>query len=265
MTDPTPHDEIEQSLELALPISLIATPRHLLKTCTQDNRIEDVIDATEEEDYDYVPVTMGNRQDEVIGVLSTKPHRMGSVSDELDPLSEPLLIGGDASILDFVRVAHSRPCRLVLAGTRISGLVTLSDLQKLPARAAFFGLMTDLELVLQEAIRAAFEPTEWKRILNETRLEALGRNIDRATEGGVLIHDEVLYTELCDKLDIVRKLMPDVKLTKPEKKRLVELRNKLCHANLLAESETSAQEACQAVRDALSLRQSLRCPPSSAE
>ena len=262
MTDPHP-DEILHSFELALPIALISTPRHLLKTCTPDDRIEAVIADTREEDYDYVPVTLGASQDEVIGVVRTKPHRVGSVKEQFDRLSEPLLIGGDASILEFVRVAGSQPYRLVLAGTRICGLVTLSDLQKLPARAALFGLMTDLELVLQETISRRFKPPEWKLQLNETRLCALRANIDRATSGGVLIHDEILYTELCDKLDIVRKVR-DVKLTKKEKTRMVELRNKLAHANVFAESEESAQEACQAVRDALSLRRSLQGLPFSA-
>ncbi|MCY3838337.1 MAG: CBS domain-containing protein, partial [Gammaproteobacteria bacterium] len=217
MTDPHP-DEILHSFELALPIALISTPRHQLKTCTPDDRIEDVIAETREEDYDYVPVILGASQDEVIGVLRTKPHRVGSVREEFDPLSEPLLIGGDASILEFVRVAGSQPYRLVLAGARICGLVTLSDMQKLPARAALFGLMTDLELVLQETISRRFEPPKWKRQLNEARLDALRGNINRATSGGVLIHDEILYTELCDKLDIVRK-MPDVRLTLKEQKR----------------------------------------------
>ena len=168
-----------------------------------------------------------------------------------------MLIGGGASILDFVRVAHERPYRLVLSGTRISGLVTVSDLQKLPARAALFGLLTDLELVLQETIREAFDPPEWKRKLSETRLEALDRKIDGAATGGVLIHDELLYTELCDKLDIVRKSL-DVELSKKKKRRLVELRDKLAHASMFAESEPSALLACQAVRDALALRTSLR-------
>ena len=161
---------------------------------------------TRESDYDYVPVTRGEHQDEIIGVLKTKPDRTGHVRDELEPLSELLLIGGDASILDFVRQADKHPYRLVLAGTRICGLVTLSDLQKLPARAALFGLMTDLELVLQETISRAFDPPQWRQILSESRRENLRRKISEATQGGVLINDEVLYTELCDKLDIAREL-----------------------------------------------------------
>ena len=248
--------EFLQSLQDALPITLISTPRPDLTTCHEGDRVEDVIRKTHEADYDYVPVTRREHQDEIIGVLKTKPDRTGNVQDELEPLSEPLLIGGDASILDFVRQADKHPYRLVLAGTRICGLVTLSDLQKLPARAALFGLMTDLELLLQETIRRAFDPPQWQQILNESRRENLRRKIFEAAQGGVLINDEVLYTELCDKLDIVTEL-PDVTLPRKQKKRLVKLRDQLAHANEFAASEKSALRACEAARDALTLRKSL--------
>ena len=245
-----------QSLENAFPITMISTPRCVLTTCSQVDRVEDVIRDTRKADYDHVPVTLGEHDDEVVGVLRTKPCRTGHVRDELEPLSEPLLIGGDASILDFVRQAHKQPCRLVLAGNRISGLVTLSDLQKLAARAALFGLMTDLELLLQETIKRSFDPSQWKQILTDRRRGNLRRKIGEAERGRVFIDDEILYTELCDKLDIVREL-PNLRLSLRQKKRLVNLRDQLAHANNFAASEKAALDACQAVRDALALRQCL--------
>ena len=239
-----------------MPITLISTPRYALTTCSEGDRVEDVIREIREADYDYVPVAQREDPYEIVGVLKTKPDRTGTVKNVIEPLSEPLLIGGDASILDFARQADTQPYRLVVSGTRIDGLVTVSDLQKLPARAALFGLMTDLELLLQETIRRAFDPSQWRQMLNETRRQHLRRNITEATKGGVLINDEVLYTELCDKLDIVTKL-PDVTLPRKQKKRLVELRDRLAHANEFAASEKSALRACETVRDALELRQSL--------
>ena len=248
--------EFLKSFQDALPITLISTPRCALTTYSEGDRVEDVIRETREADYDYIPVTQREDQYEIVGVLKTKPDRTGNVEDVLEPLSEPLLIGGDASILDFARQVDTQPYRLVVSGTRIDGLVTVSDLQKLPARAALFGLMTDLELLLQETIKRAFDPPQWQQILNETRRQNLRRNITEATKGGVLINDEVLYTELCDKLDIVTEL-PDVTLPRKQKKRLVKLRDQLAHANEFAASEKSALLACEAVRDALALRKSL--------
>lgn len=246
-------DDVLGSFVGALPVVLISTPRQALTTCHPEDRVEDVIRHTQDDDYDYVPVV---RNGQFVGVLRTKPPRTGCVQEALDPLAEPLLIGGDAGILDFVRQADSQPYRLVLGGTRISGLVTLSDLQKLPARAALFGLVTDLELALQETIRRAFKPSEWKDILTDGRRGELQKKIRGATKGRVLINDEILYTELCDKLDIIRTL-PSVPLSSNQKERLVNLRHQLAHANEFADSMSSALATCKAVQDALSLRQSI--------
>ena len=48
------------------------------------------------------------------------------------------------------------PCRLVVSGTGIVGLVTLSDLQKLPVRAVLLALLTGLEISMSEAIEQVF-------------------------------------------------------------------------------------------------------------
>jgi hypothetical protein len=62
----------------------------------------------------------------------------GRVYEKMRHLSEANLIGADASILAFVRDADRHKCRLVVSGCEISGLVSLSDLQRLPVRAALF-------------------------------------------------------------------------------------------------------------------------------
>ncbi|WP_287209273.1 hypothetical protein, partial [Mesorhizobium sp.] len=62
----------------------------------------------------------------------------GKISESVIPLSEETLVGADASILDFIRDADQRPCRLVVSGRQIEGLVSISDMQKLPVRAALF-------------------------------------------------------------------------------------------------------------------------------
>ena len=70
---------------------------------------------------------------------------LGLVSDVMRPLSEGNLLGADASILTFIRYADHQKCRLIVSGHEISGLVCLSDLQRLPVRAALFGLVTCLK------------------------------------------------------------------------------------------------------------------------
>ncbi|MGO4843671.1 hypothetical protein AB4144_66485, partial [Rhizobiaceae sp. 2RAB30] len=72
--------------------------------------------------------------------------------EKYEALREAHLIGADASILSFVKEADTRPFRLLVSERGIVGLVSLSDLQKLPVRAALFGLVTGLEMAMTDAI-----------------------------------------------------------------------------------------------------------------
>ncbi|MBV5269366.1 MAG: hypothetical protein JZU55_04890, partial [Afipia sp.] len=72
------------------------------------------------------------------------------------PITEADLIGADAGILDFIRQADFSKFRFLVTGTEISGLVSLSDLQRLPVRAALFGVITHLEMVMTEVIRVKY-------------------------------------------------------------------------------------------------------------
>jgi hypothetical protein len=100
--------------------------------------------------------------------LDEKREPEGTVRDHAKSLSEENLIGADAGILTFVRDADSRPCRLVVAGTEIIGLVSLSDLQRLSVRPVLFMLITHLELLMTDVIRAEFEASsEWKDRLSD--------------------------------------------------------------------------------------------------
>src|SRR5262249_61336057 len=93
-------------------------------------------------------------------------------------LSDDNLIGDNASILDFIMGADSRPCRLLVAGTQISGLVSLSDLQRLPVRATLFALITGLEIIMAEAIRHRYPaPEYWMAFLSDGRTEKIMEQI----------------------------------------------------------------------------------------
>ena len=75
---------------------------------------------------------------------------MEAIGDDFVPFSEDIVIGADASIIDFVTTADERQTRLVVSGDRVAGLVSLSDLQQLPVRAALFTLITRLEIAMAQ-------------------------------------------------------------------------------------------------------------------
>jgi CBS domain len=119
-----------------------APSRAALKTCRPDENVSDVVERNVE-GFDFLPVVemSSGSNEKIVGLLSTKAISLNSqkadkVGSIFRPLSEELVIGADSSILEFVSDADSKPCRLVVSGARIEGLVSLSDLQKLPVRAA---------------------------------------------------------------------------------------------------------------------------------
>jgi hypothetical protein len=170
-----------ETLHKGLTVGLIATKRTDFVTCAEDEALETVVERTRRQRFDYLPVTehtagVANTYGRIVGLIEIASLMNGAtaaglIRDWMQRLSDENLIGADASILTFVRDADRQRCRLMVAGHEISGLVSLADLQRLPVRAALFGLITYLEIVMARAIRKEFDSTEgWlERITNGRR------------------------------------------------------------------------------------------------
>ena len=152
---------IFEAVHTGLTVQLIATPRAQLMTCKADEAASLVLQRNTER-YDHLPVLdLAAGEERIVGLFNASiffkaPIPDDQVRNHMLPLAEEYLIGADASILDFVIDADSKPCRLVLAGARIAGLISLSDLQRLPVRAALFVLITGFEIAMTEAIRRRY-------------------------------------------------------------------------------------------------------------
>jgi hypothetical protein len=175
-----------KAFENGLAVSLIATPRDKIRTCHVDEDLATVVAANRADRFDFLPVIapQGDPSDRIIGLIdlesfmSANATLEGAVRDHMRALSEENLIGADAGILAFVRDADQHRLRLIVSDREISGLVSLSDLQKLPARAALFAIVTQLEMVMADAIRQKFQGSEgWlDRLPVATARKAAGRN-----------------------------------------------------------------------------------------
>lgn len=147
-------DAILSHLERSMPVRLIAT----LGTFTAayvDEPISDAIARADESRFDYLPV-QASASGAVVGLFKRREAHTGAtglVRDHMEPLGAGNLIAIDAPLLQFVMTADTNPCRLVLDDTEIRGLVTLSDIQRLPVRTALFGLFIHLELLLTDRLR----------------------------------------------------------------------------------------------------------------
>jgi hypothetical protein len=175
-------------------------------------------------------------------------------------LSEENLIGADASILDFLLDADQRPCRLVISGARIVGLVSISDLQRLPVRAALFALITGFEMTMADFIRhRCSEDRDWLKLLTDKRQRKIEAEKSKAKADDSYV-DMLLFTQFCDKKEIVKLQFPEVRrealgdvLDKIER-----LRDSVAHANEYASSRGETEGVCEAVRVLLNLRDELQ-------
>src|SRR5258708_24088756 len=249
-----PHVTIE-ALQAGLTVNLIATARAAFVTCAMNETLAQVIKDNSQNKFDFLPVTE-MADGGIVGLLEITSNRHSatvdrSVGEAMRPLSEENLIGADASILAFVRDADFSECRLVVSGSQISGLVTLSDLQRLPVRAALFGLVTHLEMLMAEVIRRKFKGTsEWLKCLSAGRQKDLRDELERAQARDGLV-DPLLFTQFADKKSILSK-SGHRKTSKRKFDRelgsIQSLRHHLAHANDYAASPETARKTCETVR-----------------
>ena len=197
-------DDVFHALHTGLTVELISTKRPQFMTCAPDGTLSDVM-ARNTEPYDFLPVARSGDgpQDQIIGLFHAARYfdgrpGEGRIEEHYAPLSEDYLIGADASILNFVVDVDKKPCRLVVSGPNIVGLVSLSDLQKLPVRAALFALITGFEIDMFDAIKRGFANDEdWKGHLSDGRQEKIDEEIGQSHEGDGFV-DALLFTQFCD-------------------------------------------------------------------
>ncbi|HEX4919658.1 MAG TPA: hypothetical protein VFV92_02840, partial [Candidatus Bathyarchaeia archaeon] len=78
----------------------------------------------------------------------------GRVRESMRLLDDSLLVSSEEPLTRFVPLLKKHPYRLVLVGTEIKGVVTCSDLAKAPVRLLAFTLVSHLEMVMTDLIRA---------------------------------------------------------------------------------------------------------------
>jgi len=242
-----------KTFEEGLPVRLISTPREQMRTCSVNEELASVIERNVEQ-FDYLPVT--ENPGHIVGLIElgsfgAQAMPAGSVRNHMQPLSEENLIGADAGILSFLRDADRRRLRLIVSGRDISGLVSLFDLQKLPARAALFALVTHLEIVMTDAIRREFLNTEgWLGRLAPDRRLQVANEIQKSRDQDSFV-DALLFTHLADKATIIRKSPNspfERSIAKSQFFKIQELRNSVAHAKDYALTRETASAVCQAAR-----------------
>ncbi|MBD2075494.1 hypothetical protein H6F86_16645 [Phormidium sp. FACHB-592] len=241
--------QILPALEEGIPITLITS--FDLITCELDDPMEEVLSRSDLQGFDYIPVR--DESESVVGVLvhqdALKPNEpVRAVMRQLHP---SMLISADASLLSFVAEVDQTPFCLVVRGREIAGIVTLSDLQKLPVRPVLFMLITSVELLLAEWLRQNYPNEEdWLCKVEPNRRPRIEKKWQDLQKSNMAI-DRISTTDFRDKRDAALNLGAFSGLENEAKRKLEaigKLRNSVAHAGDYALTPTTAKDVAQTVR-----------------
>jgi hypothetical protein len=250
-----------EAFQKDLTVDLIRTPRSAFESGLHE-ALAAVVQRNRTKKFDFLPVVAelpphgSSTRDRIVGLIELVPFIKGAdarglVHENMRPLSDENLIGADASIVNFVRDADRQPCRLIVSGPEISGLVSLSDLQRLPVRAALFAMVTHLEMIMADSIRREFQGSEdWIHRLSPDRQGKVRNKVIEAKAEDVFV-ETLLLTEFGDKVTIIKR-RPNFcwgrKAFKSEMGRVQLLRNDLAHAKNYAVTREAANRVCETAR-----------------
>lgn len=227
-----PFTVILQSLERSLTIDLIASGP--LINCAPRDLADEVFQRSESISIDQVPVKDGAR---IVGVLERDESSKSGLRafESMQPLAESMLVGASTGILTYIHLAAGSPYHLVVNENAIDGIVTRSDLLKLPVRLVLFAFLTHLEETMANVIRIICPDDCWRKHLAPGREVKVRNEYERGKAKNVYA-DLLSFTQWCDKRDVLAQVLPSgIRGSKnsftKDHKSLEELRNGVMHAN----------------------------------
>lgn len=183
-------------------------------------------------DFDQVPLLTGER------VVSVFVRGHG-----IEPVHSGMFMAADAPLLCFVEGADQQRFRLLLQGGEVVGLVTLSDLQRLPVYSLLFSLCIAVEALLVACIRrrCAGAADAWLAHLSERDRAVVEMHFNRARAANLAI-DRLSCASLRQEIEaaIGLGLMQRQDARHRDIEALARLRDAVCHVQEVAATPEQA-------------------------
>lgn len=190
-------------------------------------------------DFDQFPV---KQDDATVGILLRQGDHIGkTVREAMQGLRDGLIVSADMPITELILQLSDNHYRLVLRGGRIDGLVTQSDLLKLPVRMLLFGLISHLELCLRALVRERVPGQDWLNSLRPNRRQEIKGKLTKLQEAR-FEPDPLEFTYFSDVVDVLM-LQPDLGAGfKTEMDAIRDLRNDTAHAKTYISSAADVKQ-----------------------
>ncbi|MEO8360755.1 MAG: CBS domain-containing protein [Vicinamibacteria bacterium] len=179
-------------------------------------------------DFDQFPVKENGK---VVGLLLRNLVSAGkSVKEVMSPIADGLVVSADMPIGELIPRLNLCDHRLIVRGDSIEGLVTQSDLLKLPVRLLLFALVTHLEQIMATLIGAWWPRDSWLSCLAVGRLAKVNEK-EATLRGQGMNPPKIELLEFGDKRDLCRRRLDRERgRFKNDLEALGRLRDQLAHA-----------------------------------
>ena len=248
--------KFQELVQDRLNVSIIMTSRNELKTCKLSDKLEDLI-KNNFENFSFLPVI--DNLENIIGVCNLKNENLTGanlVKDFFEPINEKLIIGGNSNINQFIKNVIEEPFKLVISKNEISGLVTMSDMQKIPVRVSIFSLIIELEIMMSELINKLYpDENSWMKLLTPSRINKINQE-EIAVKKSDNFVSKILFTQFGDKAKIIEKskiLSFSQKKLKKKFEDVRKLRDLVAHSSEFAETDEMCYSASKSVNFTLTL------------
>ena len=198
----------------------------LLTCCTTDD-LDQVLSRPDLDGIDQIPITDGGR------IVALWEH---SREWKRRPLDDSILVSADAPLWHFIHTVHEQPYRLVVEQTRITGIVTWSDLLKVPVLVLAFSLMAELELAMNRRILEQHADDTWLDLLDKDERQKI-RGRRRKLERENLTLPMIELADLWHKAKLLRGTLGARRDFEAELGKVVKLRNDVDHVKDIVRSD----------------------------
>lgn len=203
-----------------------------LAWCNAEDSLDAIVGNPLFDDFDHIPV---RRNFDIVGVLeTTQLPDAGRAEDAMRPIDPSMIVSGEESLSSLVRRITDQPYWLVATGSAINGIVTRSDVHKLPVRLLTFAVVTHLEMTMATLIRQTFtSDAEWLILLSPGRQKKIQEKLD-SQQADRLNPPLLELTDLCDKRQILKKSLGLSSIFEKDLATIEKLRNSVAHAGSYA-------------------------------
>jgi len=233
MYDPTGLVNTVEGLSTGLRIEHITTFN--LVTCHASAQVRRVLDDPDLSAFDFVPV----RDDEgtVVGVLDRSQAISGRVDQAMATLPDSLVVSRRMGLTDFLSLMAKKHFALVEDEGTVTGIVTRSDLLKLPIRVLAFAHICQLELALGATISRNYphDSDAWTALLNRNRRTRILRQYRDLAQSRIDL-SLVELSQLCDKRVVVARILDVPNGFEDELMHIEKYRNLIAHSSIFIQN-----------------------------